>query len=419
MRHVMNWMKSLQRGILEITFPDGRVERFGSEDEQAPARMHLKNYGIFPRLLRDGGIGLGESFQAGEWESDDVARVVFRFLDNTHHNPESKLNLLRPFRWLLRAEHRMRRNSLENSVSNISAHYDLSNDFFRLFLDPSMTYSSAIFRDTSDTLDQAQLNKVRSMIQKARIPEGGSLLEIGSGWGALAIEAVKKHGCSVTSISLSQEQLAVARERARENRLDKDIDFRFQDYRHTTGQYDSIVSVEMMEAVGHEYLGDFFGAIDRLLKPDGFAVIQVIAYPDFDYRQYLKRQDWIQRHIFPGSHLPSLEALMGAIASRSTLMVEHLENIGPHYATTLRDWHRRFNERLPEIRQMGYDERFIRTWQFYFACCEAEFASRWLNVYQIVLTRPNNQRLVQENRGFRDAIVAPIIRSEMTRRSLK
>jgi cyclopropane-fatty-acyl-phospholipid synthase len=410
MRYVLNWISSIDRGVIEITFPDGRVKSYGKANGELPARMQLKNYGIFPRLLRDGGIGLGESFQAGDWETDNLAVVVYRFLDNSNHLPESKLNLLKPFRWLLRLEHTLRKNSLKNSVGNISAHYDLSNDFFQLFLDPSLTYSSAVFRTPADTLQEAQANKVSVMIEKAHIPQGGSLLEIGSGWGALAIEAVKKHNCKVTSISLSQEQLALARERSQKAGLNEKIEFRFEDYRKTQGTFDSIVSVEMMEAVGHQYLGDFFAAIDRLLKPNGVAVLQVIAFPDYEYNDYLTRQDWIQRHIFPGSHLPSLQAMIGAVSKHTKLLVESVENIGPHYATTLREWHRRFNQRLDEIRGLGFDEHFIRTWQFYFASCEAEFASRWLNVYQIVLTRPNNQVLVKRDADFRDLIVAPVMR---------
>lgn len=396
MRFVMQFIRRIDRGELEITFPDGTIELLGKPDGEPVARMKLKNYAIFPRLLREGGIGLGESYQAGDWETDDLARVVYRFLNNIHFIPEPKLNLLKPFRWALRLEHSLRKNSLGNSVKNISAHYDLSNDFFKVFLDPSMTYSSAIFRKADDSLQRAQENKIDSIITKANIPQDGSLLEIGSGWGALALEAVKRHNCSVTSISLSQEQLAIARARARDSGAPEKLDFRFQDYRHTEGQFDSIVSVEMMEAVGHRYLGEFFSTIDRLLKPSGVAVLQVIAFPDYEYKDYLKRQDWIQRHIFPGSHLPSLTAMMEAVSSRTRLMVENIENIGPHYALTLKNWHRIFNQRLDEVRALGYDNHFIRTWQFYFASCEAEFASRWLNVYQIVLTRPNNSRMIEQ-----------------------
>jgi cyclopropane-fatty-acyl-phospholipid synthase len=397
MRFVLKFISSLERGQIEITFPDGSIKVYGKANNQPAAQMKLKNYSIFPRLLRDGGMGLGESFQAGDWESDDLARVVYVFLDNSHCIPESKLNLLKPFRWLLRLEHGLRNNSLKNSVKNISAHYDLSNEFFKVFLDPSLTYSSALYRSTDDTLEKAQANKIDAIIKKANIPENGTLLEIGSGWGALALEARKRHSCSVTSISLSQEQLAIARERAKESGAAEKFDFRFEDYRHTQGKFDSIVSVEMMEAVGHRYMGEFFRSIERLLKPDGVAVLQVIAFPDFEYKDYLKRQDWIQRHIFPGSHLPSLNSIIQAMTDGTKLVVENIENIAPHYAQTLKEWHSIFNQRLDKIAALGYDQRFIRTWQFYFASCEAEFKSRWLQVYQIVLTRPNNARLIEKS----------------------
>ncbi len=398
-RFVRRFIRNLDNGNLEITYPDGSVETFGDPGSPTTAKLRLRNYSLFPRLVRDGGIGLGESFQAGDWETDDLAGVIYLLLNNAHCLPEAQLNLLKPFRWALRLEHGLRSNSLRNSRKNISAHYDLSNDFFGLFLDTTLTYSSARFASAEDTLQKAQENKMDSILAKAQIPEGGSLLEIGSGWGAMALRAQKQTNCRVTSISLSQEQLTVARERALQSGQADKIDFRLQDYRHTEGQFDRIVSIEMMEAVGKRYLGEFFATIEKLLKPNGVVVLQVIAYPDYDHAEYLKRQDWIQRHIFPGSHLPSLNSILQAVTNHSRLVVDSLENLAPHYALTLRHWQDNFSRKTDEVKALGFDQRFIRTWQFYLASCEAEFESRWLQLYQIVLTRPNNP-------GYRD--VQPI-----------
>jgi cyclopropane-fatty-acyl-phospholipid synthase len=268
----------------------------------------------------------------------------------------------------------------------------LSNQLFKLFLDPSLTYSSGIFAKPDDSLERAQQRKVAAILEKARISPGHSVLEIGSGWGTLALQAAEQHACRVKSISLSQEQLALARERAQQRGLSKLVDFEYCDYRQVTGSFDSIVSVEMMEAVGKEYLPVFFKHCDRLLKPDGTVVLQVIAFPEAFYSDYLRRQDFIQKHIFPGSHLPTLAAMLEAVSRSADFVVEHIENIGPHYAPTLAEWRRRFEAKQMEVQALGFDQRFSRLWNFYLASCEAQFSTRWLQVYQIVLMRPNNQR---------------------------
>jgi cyclopropane-fatty-acyl-phospholipid synthase len=348
--------------------------------------------------VRDGSIGLGDSFVDGDWSSPDLAGCLRFFLDNWNAVADYKLNILKPMRWLNRVAHSFNKNSLSKSKENISAHYDLSNEMFRMFLDPSMTYSSAIYRSPSDTLEQAQYNKVDRILDLARLEPSDHVLEIGSGWGTLALRAHERFNCKVTSLSLSQEQLSVARERAYKSNAHQSIDFLEQDYRQVQGEFDKIVSVEMLEAVGHEYLASFFATCERVLKPEGVVVLQVIAFPDFEYKRYLKRQDWIQKRIFPGSHLPSLTSLMQAIETNSNLIVESIDNIGPHYARTLKEWNEQFTERWSDIKPMGFDDRFKKLWQFYLASCEAEFATRWLAVYQIVLSRPNNHFLINRDK---------------------
>lgn len=344
--------------------------------------------------MLDGSIGFGESYVNGDWDSENLTAVLKLFLNNAHVMEESKLNAWKPTRFLNWLGHKFKGNTLLGSRKNISAHYDLSNELFQLFLDPSMMYSSALFEDGTETLEQAQEKKIQSLLRKTAIQKGEHLLEIGSGWGTLAIKAAQDFDCRVTSLTLSKEQKKFAQQRASERGLAEKIDFALCDYRHANGQYDAIVSVEMLEAVGHEHLESFFASCEKLLRPDGRVVIQFIAFPDCYYSQYRGRQDWIQKHIFPGSHLPSLSALLAAVTSSSKLMVDHVENLAASYADTLRIWRENFNANSDKVIKLGFDERFIRMWNFYLASCEAEFATRWLGLYQVVLTRPNNQRMI-------------------------
>lgn len=391
-------LKGITRGTLVVKYPDGHEEVYTGRLPGERATIELKNYYIFPKLVRDGSIGLGDSYVAKDWDTPELATLLKFFLDNWSAVADYKLNLLKPIRWVNWIGHLLNRNSLSKSKENIAAHYDLSNEMFRMFLDPSMTYSSAIFASPSDSLEKAQIQKVDHILDLARIEKNDHVLEIGSGWGTLALRASERFGCRVTSLSLSQEQLSVARERASQAGADTSIDFLALDYREVRGQFDKVVSVEMLEAVGHEYLPSFFATCDRVLKPDGMVVLQVIAFPDFEYSKYLKRQDWIQKRIFPGSHLPSLTSMMEAISKHSNLVVERVENIGPHYARTLKEWNERFEANWDSIATMGFDAKFKRLWQFYLASCEAEFATRWLAVYQIVLTRPNNHSLISADK---------------------
>ena len=397
-RHfVRRRLARLERGELLLRYPDGREETYGGKVAGERCELQLHNFKPFIRLLRDGGIGFGEGFVAGDWSSPNLTALLTMIFNNFHVFEEQKLNLLKPVRFLHRIWHWMRDNSRFGSQRNIRKHYDLGNRLFATFLDESMTYSSAIFSHTGESLESAQRRKVRRVLDKAMIEERDNILEIGSGWGTLAIEAARK-GCHVTSITLSREQLALARERAEREGVESKVRFELCDYRDMHGQYDKIVSVEMLEAVGHKHLGAFFSSCDRLLAPDGLVVLQVITFPDFEYRDYLKRCDWIQKYIFPGGNLPALSALLDAVRDNSNLIVESVENIGPHYALTLAEWRTRFSAQREKLKGLGYDQEFQRMWEFYLASCEAEFSSRWLNVLQIVLTRPNNQRLIAADR---------------------
>lgn len=386
-RLVIGLFEKLECGSLSVTLPDGSERTFGGSLSGSKASMRIHQPSFFARVVRDGEIGLGEGYMLGEWDTPDITEVISLLIENRHKLEDGDLRMARVGRFLNRARHLVRRNTVAGSRKNISAHYDLSNDFFRLWLDPTMLYSAAVFEHPAQPLEDAQRNKMRKLIEAARIGPDHHVLEIGSGWGGFAIEAVRRTGCRVTSITISQRQLEEAQARAAAAGLSDRIDFRLCDYRHIDGQFDRIVSIEMLEAVGQEFLGTYFAALERVLKPEGVAAIQVITIPDQRYEGYCRSTDWIQKHIFPGGHLPSLGALVRAMTEHSRLHVESVANIGPHYAPTLRRWLEQFDAKRAEIRALGYDEMFIRKWRYYLGYCEAAFATRALDNLHLVLTR--------------------------------
>jgi len=294
--------------------------------------------------------------------------------------------------WLMRQKdrllHALRANTLIGSRKNIGRHYDLSNDFFRTFLDPTMLYSCGLYAGESDSCEDAQRHKIQRIIEKAHITPADHVLEIGCGWGGFAMEAVRETNCRVTGITVSGEQYKLARERVLRAGLQDKITILFQDYRHVTGLFDKIISIEMLEAVGHKYLATFFMTCDRLLKPAGRLVIQVITIPDQRYEQYRRTTDWIQKYIFPGGHLPSVTALSGVVTRHTGLLMENLEDIGTNYARTLKDWRTSFTRNMDEIKALGFDEVFRRKWIYYLAMCEAGFRERAIGDIQVVFRKP-------------------------------
>ena len=385
-RLVLGMLSKLTRGALTLRLPDESEITYGRGTPAAV--LEVRQHSFFTSLLLGGDVGFGEAYTAGEWDSPDPVALLQLLIANLDRLADQKSPWSLLGRWKDRLYHAGRINTRRNSKKNIHEHYDLSNDFFRTFLDPTMTYSCGIFADPSESLEQAQLNKIRSILAKARIGPEHHILEIGSGWGGLAMEAVKSTGCRVTTITLSQEQLELARQRVEEAGMSDRIEVRLIDYRDMSGQFDRIVSVEMLEAVGHEYLGAFFAACDRLLAPGGRVVLQVITIPDQRYENYRHSVDWMRRYIFPGGHLPSLTAMCAAMTEDSGFTVEELQNIGPHYAHTLHLWRENCRNSREKILGLGFDEKFLRMWEYYLIYCEAGFASRIINTLQIVLTRP-------------------------------
>jgi cyclopropane-fatty-acyl-phospholipid synthase len=379
-RLVLRALERVEGGTLELALPGGSVHRFGAG---RPVRVEVADRDVFRRLLWRPRLGLGEAYVAGEWRADDLPfffELVIGAVERWRH--ESRLARLERFR-----PHVSPRQSTRRARRNIGYHYDLGNDLYRLFLDESLTYSCGMWAE-GDTLEQAQERKLRRICERLSLGPDDHVLEIGCGWGSLALLAAGEFGARVTALTLSEQQAALARERVEAAGLGGRVEIRLEDYRALEGRFTKIASIEMLEAIGHSQYPVYFSACDRLLAAGGRACIQTIAIPDDRYERYRRHDDWIRRYIFPGSLLPSVGVLERAMARSSTLRLSGLEEIGPHYAPTLAAWRTRFLALLDDVRGLGYDDRFVRTWDFYLAYCEAAFRTGSLRDVQLVLERP-------------------------------
>jgi cyclopropane-fatty-acyl-phospholipid synthase len=388
MNLVINLFNKIETGGLTFYLPDGSARYFGDKNSSFQAQMTINDYRFFKDAVLGGDVGLGEAYMKGFWDTDDIPALFSVLIKNRQALANGNMTTA----WLVRQKdrlmHALRANTLIGSRRNIGEHYDLSNDFFQTFLDPTMLYSCGLYRGESDTCEDAQRRKLQSIIDKARIESTDHVLEIGCGWGGFAMEAVKQTGCRVTGITVSEEQYQLAQERVLKAGLQDKITILFKDYRHVAGLFDKIVSIEMLEAVGHKYLGTFFTACDKLLKPAGRLVIQVITIPDQSYENYRRNTDWIQKYIFPGGHLPSVTALSQVVTRNTSLLMEQLEDIGTNYARTLKDWRESFTRNLSKINSLGFDEIFQRKWIYYLAMCEAGFRERAIGDIQVVFRKP-------------------------------
>jgi cyclopropane-fatty-acyl-phospholipid synthase len=377
-----------------LTLVDGEdVRVYGAETEDFPvsATVTVHDPAFYPTILFGGTIGSGESYMAGHWETDDLTAVIQIFVRNleTMETMESgAARLTRPFTW---AFHRLRRGTRKGSRANIAAHYDLGNDFYSLFLDETMTYSAGIFETEESTLAEASAAKYERIARKLALSPEDHVLEIGTGWGGFAVHAAERFGCRVTTTTISREQHDYAVERVRRAGLSDRVTVLFEDYRDLTGEYDKLVSIEMIEAVGHEFYGDFFRTCGERLRPEGLMALQAIVIRDDRYKEQLRSPDFIKRYIFPGSCIPSVTALGEAAARVSDLRMVHLEDITPHYAKTLRMWRERFFENLPAVRKLGFSDSFIRMWEFYLCYCEGSFLERYIGDVQAIYARPRNR----------------------------
>ena len=388
-----------REGQLEMRLPDGRVVAFGLPSDAPAAAIEVRRWGLFRRLATGGDIALGEAYVDGDWTTPDLV-VALTWLERNRARIEGGVGPLAAVARRRRSDPRAPASgTAQGSRENIHRHYDLGNAFFGLFLDDTLTYSSARFAGPrEEPLEAAQERKIDLVLGKAAISAGARVLEIGSGWGTLAMRAAERIGAQVQSLTLSDQQLRLARARARERGLEDRVRFELADYRQARGTFDAVVSVEMLEAVGDRWYGAFFETLDRVLKIGGRAVLQTILIADARYPGYRKHADWIQKHIFPGGIVPSLSALTAAMARKSSLAVTHLETFGNDYARTLALWRRRLRARADEARSLGFDESFLRKWDYYLAYCETGFRERELTVAQLVLARPGENSLLDAKR---------------------
>jgi cyclopropane-fatty-acyl-phospholipid synthase len=362
----------------------------GTDPLHATVRVHSP--GFYRAAAGNGSVGAGESYMAGEWDCDDLVALVRLLVRNRDLLDGMEGGLAKLGGLAMKAWHALRRNTRRGSRENIAAHYDLGNDLFRLFLDDNLMYSSAIFAGPDDTLETASRRKLERICHKLELKPTDHLVEIGTGWGGMSLHAARHHGCRVTTTTISKEQHALASARVAEAGLGDLVTVLQRDYRDLDGQFDKLVSVEMIEAIGARYVGTYFDKCASLLKPDGLALIQAITIEDHRYEQALKSVDFIQRHIFPGSFIPSVTAMTRAAAHAGQLRLLNLEDIGPSYAQTLNHWRRRFFANLEQVRALGYDERFVRMWEFYLCYCEGGFIERSISDVHLLFARSGNRR---------------------------
>jgi len=376
----------IQVGCLTVVMPDGRRRVYGDRTSNLRGEMVIHDEAVASRILLHGETGAGEAYMDGLWSSPDLEALLELAAVNRSALALSE-GWLRSLMQVPRTlAHRARRNTKDKARENISAHYDLGNDFYRLFLDETMTYSSAVFESPEQSLADAQRNKYRRVAEGAGLRTGMHVLEIGSGWGGFALYAAGELGCRVTSITISREQHDLARERVREAGLEHLVDIQMRDYRDIEGQYDAVVSIEMLEAVGAEFHATYFEAVDRALKPGGKFSLQVITFPGVMYEAQLRGANWIQTYIFPGGLCPSL-AVIEQSSHGTRLLVREVRDVATSYARTLRAWRTRFLENLDAVRAQGFDERFIRMWEYYLAVSEAGFATGLAQDLQIVMEK--------------------------------
>lgn len=371
-----------------ILVEEGDDTRMLGADEGPLLRVAVRDARVWRRFARGGALGAAESYLDGDWSTDDLPGLCRLFLRNRDLLLGIDRGASRVGALARRVGHALRRNSRQGSRRNIHEHYDLGNDFFEIFLDDTLTYSCGIFDRPDADLREASVEKLDRICRTLDLRPDDHVLEIGTGWGSFALHAASRYGCRVTTATISREQATLARQRVREAGLDDRITVLETDYRDLAGTYDKLVSIEMVEAVGHTYLDTYFERCSHLLAPDGAMLLQAIVMPEQGYDRYLRSVDFIQKHVFPGSCLPSLGSMTASIGRATDLAVVRLTDIGLHYATTLAAWRRRFLQRRADVRRLGYPERFLRMWDYYLAYCEAGFAERHIGTLQMMLAKP-------------------------------
>jgi len=382
----VKFLNSIEYGQLVVQ--DGHeVMTFGSKSRLS-AHISVLDQRFYGKVVMGGSVGAGEAYIERFWDTGDlvsVIRIIARNIDLLNRFEKRHGWLFQPYHLLM---HRRNRNSKKGSRRNISSHYDLGNNLYKSFLDPTMMYSSAIYPDQATSLEEASIHKLETICKRLELKPNDHVIEIGSGWGGFAIHAAANYGCRVTTTTISEAQFKEAKEKIEAAGLGDRITLLKQDYRDLAGEYDKLVSIEMIEAVGHHYLPDYFAACSRLLKKTGKMLIQAITINDQEYKRYIRSVDFIQRHVFPGGSLVSNRTMLNLIADKTDMVVRGLYDFGLDYARTLQDWQARFNRNYESIEPMGYDERFRRLWNFYLAYCQGGFMERTISVVHLVADKP-------------------------------
>ncbi len=388
-RRLLAQLAPMHDGQLRVRDAFGEV-LLGDGHGPLQAMVTIDDPAFYRKVAAQGSVGAGESYIHGDWRCDDLVALVRLLVRNRDLLDGMERGPARAAGWLLRGWNRLRRNSREGSRRNIAAHYDLGNDFFALFLSPDLMYSSALYAQADEPLEVASTRKLDRICQQLHLQPGDRVVEIGTGWGGFAVHAARHYGCHVTTTTISAEQHALAVQRVQDAGLQERVTVLMQDYRDLQGQFDKLVSIEMIEAIGAEFLDIYMGTLQRLLKPDGVALLQAITIEDHRYEQARRSVDYIKRFVFPGSFIPSINAIMAAKTRASDLQLIAQQDFGHSYALTLRAWRQRFLAQRAAVQAQGFDERFCRMWEFYLAYCEGGFLERSIGVSHLLLARPGH-----------------------------
>jgi len=371
-----------------VIIEDGEsIKRYGNP-KLLTAKIIVLNPNFYKSIFFGGSIGASESFIRREWSSPNLTKVIRVLARNTEAQDKLENFFSFLFQPILKVIHKLNENTVKGSKKNISRHYDLSNNFFKLFLDKRMMYSSAIYKTKSTTLENAAAHKLDVICKKLHLSKSDHVIEIGSGWGGFAIYAAKNYGCKVTTTTISIEQYNYTKNKIKAMGLSKQIKVLLKDYRLLNGKYDKLVSIEMIEAVGHQFYDEYFKVISRLLKKEGDALIQAITIKDQRYSHSIKSVDFIQKYIFPGSCIPSLTAIQNSLTNSTDLVINEIRDIGCHYVRTLADWRKNFIKNKQKIQKLGFDDEFLRMWLFYFAYCEGGFEEKVISDVHLHITKP-------------------------------
>jgi cyclopropane-fatty-acyl-phospholipid synthase len=392
---ILGSLSGLREGCLELR-DGGEVHRFGDEASVLRAEARVRDPRAYELGAFRGEIGLGEAYTRGYWTSSDPVAVVRLAVRNLESFDRGGGLLAAAGKLAARLRHRSRANDRAGSRANIAAHYDLGNAFYGLFLDPSLAYSCAFFETAEMDLAAAQVAKFERICQKLKLGAEDHLLEIGTGWGGFAVHAAKSRGCRITTTTISRQQFDFAQELFQREGISDRVTLRFEDYRDLKGRFNKAVSIEMFEAVGLGYYDTYFGALDRLLDEDGLALIQTITMNEGRFPDYIRSTDWIQQYIFPGAELASLSELLRSLGRSGSLRLHGLEDLGIHYAHTLQLWRAAFHAHLDEARQQGFDETFLRMWDYYLAYCEGAFRERYISDAQLLLAKAGTTLAVMD-----------------------